>query len=160
MEVESKEIMENAKACPYCGAGEKHKRIAMVSYKNGDHKAVCENCSAEGDIGTYEYARFCWESGDVTIPIHSQKDVLKGCVALMQKLYDEFEDYLAYIGINLDAEDEPPEFRFTPLEVVRTLFLRNTSHSGGTSTAAKCRELGIDDAWDDFVFKGEDEEDV
>ena len=68
---------------------------------------------------------------------HDEKYILEGCIDLMDKLVEQF----------MDADpDELPSFAFTPFEIVNTLFLRHTSHSGGTSTREKCKELGVKDA--------------
>lgn len=79
---------------------------------------------------------------------HSEADIYKGCVALMQELMNRFEEYLDYIGVE-PKEDYDDEERFCtqfyPTEIVERLFLWNTRHSGGTSQLLKCRELGIDE---------------
>jgi len=42
--------------------------------------------------------------------------------------------------------------------IVQELFLFGTSHSGGTSTRAKCKQLGVDSS-DEIEFSfGDDEE--
>lgn len=77
---------------------------------------------------------------------HSELDVYKGCVALMQDMMERFEDYLNYVGVEpMGAEDEGRFYTFfSPMYIVERLFLWNTRHSGGTSQHLKCRELGID----------------
>lgn len=79
---------------------------------------------------------------------HDEKYILEGCIDLMDRLVDQFCEYLDFIGIDVEDTDpdELPSFGFTPFEIVNTLFLRYTSHSGGTSTREKCKELGIKDA--------------
>lgn len=84
---------------------------------------------------------------------HSEADIYKGCVSLMQELMGRFEEYLDYIGVD-PKEDYDDEERFCtqfyPTEIVERLFLWNTRHSGGTSQHLKCEELGIDT--DDVVI--------
>ena len=85
---------------------------------------------------------------------HSEADIYKGCIALMQELMGRFEEYLDFIG--LDPKEVEDEERFStafyPTHIVERLFLWNTRHSGGTSQRMKCRELGIDDA-DKVIFE-------
>lgn len=77
---------------------------------------------------------------------HSDKQIYDGCIELMSKMMDNFAWYLDFIGVKIDdiPEDEKFSFGISKMEIVRTLFLQHTGHSGGTSTRAKCDELGID----------------
>ena len=79
---------------------------------------------------------------------HSEKHILKGCIALMQQLVDEFEEWYRWQegedAIEKLPEDERFRINLTNTEIVRKLFLEATTHAGGTSTAAKCKELGMD----------------
>lgn len=78
---------------------------------------------------------------------HSEVEIYKGCVSLMQELMGRFEEYLDFIGVE-PGEDYDDEERFCtqfyPTQIVERLFLWHTSHSGGTSQHLKCQELGID----------------
>lgn len=77
---------------------------------------------------------------------HSERDIYNGCMELMNKLMDNFEWYLDYVGIKVDelGEDERFKLGISNFEIVQTLFLQHTDHAGGTSTLAKCEELGLD----------------
>lgn len=77
---------------------------------------------------------------------HSESDIYKGCIALMQELMGRFEDYLDFIGLDPKEANEEERFAtyFYPTQIVEKLFLWNTHHSGGTSQLLKCKELGID----------------
>ena len=77
---------------------------------------------------------------------HSESDIYKGCIALMQELMGRFEDYLDFIGLDPKEANEEERFAtyFYPTHIVERLFLWNTHHSGGTSQLLKCKELGID----------------
>ena len=79
------------------------------------------------------------------IQSQSERQIYDGCIELMQKLTDQFREYLDFVGIDITEIDEDELFRtrFSPMEIVRTLFLSHTDHSGGTSTREKCTELGI-----------------
>ena len=37
---------------------------------------------------------------------HSETEIVKGCIALMQELTGQFETYLEFMGINPDTEEE------------------------------------------------------
>ena len=78
---------------------------------------------------------------------HSEADIYKGCIALMQELMGRFEDYLDFIGLPSPTEANEEECFstcFYPTHIVERLFLCHTNHSGGTSQHLKCQELGID----------------
>ena len=91
---------------------------------------------------------------------HSERDILDGCIALMQELTDSFREYLDYIDALPDKDDEGCWTSMSYFEIVQRLFLWNTSHSGGTSTGMKCAELGVDSSKRvRFSFYAEDEED-
>lgn len=77
---------------------------------------------------------------------HSERQIYDGCIELMDKMMDNFAWYLGFIGVDIEnmADDEKLRFGISKMEIVRTLFLEHTDHSGGTSTIAKCKELGID----------------
>ena len=74
---------------------------------------------------------------------HSEKQVLEGCIALMQELTGYFEEWLEYHDFEVD-EDETFFVTMSYFHIVQRLFLWNTGHSGGTSTGLKCGELGVD----------------
>ena len=75
---------------------------------------------------------------------------------------EELKQYRA-IGTVEDAireldEEERFYYRMSYFSIVQELFLFRTSHSGGTSTRAKCKQLGVD--WSDgieFSFGGDEE---
>ena len=78
---------------------------------------------------------------------HSEAEIYKGCIALMQELMGRFEEYLDFIGLDPKEANDEERFAtyFYPTHIVERLFLWRTHHSGGTSQRLKCRELGIDD---------------
>ena len=78
------------------------------------------------------------------IESHSETEILKGCISLMQELTGQFEDYLDFMNIVPKNDEERFATSFTYSPIVRRLLLWKTSHSGGTSTMKKCRELGFD----------------
>lgn len=84
---------------------------------------------------------------------HSEKQILEGCIALMQEMVNGFREYLDYIGHDKpEYEEEKQPFCMSYFHIVNQLFLFHTSHSGGTSTRAKCHELGIDDSGQNVKF--------
>ena len=94
------------------------------------------------------------------IESHDEKYILEGCIQMMQELADYFGEYLEWIGNKPKSEEEKTPFAFRYFTIVQHLFLWHTEHAGGTSTRAKCRELGIEDASDivEFRFWNEDDE--
>lgn len=82
---------------------------------------------------------------------HSEKEIYQGCIRLMRQMVKRFEEYLDIIGIDLSGiyEDERFHVNLSNFEIVQNLFLYGTTHSGGTSTREKCKELGLDDS--DYV---------
>lgn len=82
---------------------------------------------------------------------HSEKEIYKGCISLMRELTDSFYEWLDFIGVDITKLDEEEQFErsFYPTHIVEKLFLRYTTHSGGTSQRMKCEELGVDT--DDIV---------
>lgn len=81
---------------------------------------------------------------DPTIESHSDADITQGCIDLMNQLVGRFEEYMDLVDIQPESEEERFQTSFTNAEIVQRLLLWKTSHSGGTSTWAKCRELGLD----------------
>lgn len=75
---------------------------------------------------------------------HSETDIYNGCIALMQELMEQFEEYLDWLGIHPDNDEDVFWTDFYPTHIVERLFLWHTTHSGGTSQRLKCHELGID----------------
>lgn len=96
-------------------------------------------------------------SEDGNLKSHSERDIWHGCLALMDGLMDEVQSWLLFIGI--DPNDYQGEERFcyeaSCFKMVQRLFLWNTTHSGGTSTRAKMRELGITKESERFEFDSE-----
>lgn len=78
---------------------------------------------------------------------HDEKYIFEGCIILMNKLVDQFQDYVENnLDINISELDDEDLFAISmpKEEIVQTLFLGWTNHSGGGSTRKKCRELGLD----------------
>ncbi|MBR3646213.1 MAG: hypothetical protein IKN54_07315 [Lachnospiraceae bacterium] len=79
---------------------------------------------------------------------HSEKEILNGCIALMQELNDRFVEYLDFMDVKPECDDEKWGTSFSYFEIVQRLFLHKTLHSGGTSTRLKIAELGFCDPKD------------
>lgn len=80
-----------------------------------------------------------------TTSSHSEKEILNGCIELMQQLVGDFENYLDFINFHPQNEEERFSTSFYMTEIVERLFLWGTSHSGGTSQRMKLKELGVTD---------------
>lgn len=95
-----------------------------------------------------------------TVSSHSEKEILKGCIALIDEMVGYFKDYLDFVDYVPESEEEKMPFVMSYFHIVNRLFLWHTKHSGGTSTRAKCHELGIEDSSENVKFYfWEDEED-
>lgn len=99
---------------------------------------------------------------DEIILSHSEAEIYKGCVALMQELVDDFMEWYKWQNGEdaIEELDEEEMFcvRKTPFHIVQRLFLWGTHHSGGGSTRSKCSQLGIKDWSEDIEFGFEIEE--
>ena len=110
-----------------------------------------EECRAEADKQKY----------DKELESHDEKHILKSCLGLMQDMVDEFAEWYRWQhgedSIKKLDEEERFCIRKTYFRIVQELFLLHTNHSGGTSTRAKCKQLGVD--WgEEIEFDWSDEE--
>lgn len=115
-------------------------------------------------IGTPEECREAVEKqkDDKELESHDEKHILKYCISLMRELVGKFEEWYEYVhgedAIKELCEDEKFRYRMSYFNIVQKLFLLATSHSGGTSTRAKCEQLCVDSS-DEIEFSfGDDEE--
>lgn len=115
-------------------------------------------------IGTVEECRMAVEKQkiDKDLESHDEKHILKYCISLMRELVGKFEKWYEYVhgedAIKELCEDEKFCYRMSYFNIVQKLFLLATSHSGGTSTRAKCEQLCVDSS-DEIEFSfGDDEE--
>ncbi len=93
------------------------------------------------------------------IESHSEQKIVECCIDLMQELVNEFEKYIDYIDIDLTELPDDEHFKvcYTNAEIVNRLLLSTTTHSGGTSTRQKCKELGLDSSKSvEFSFSTEE----
>lgn len=90
---------------------------------------------------------------------HTDRQIYDGCIHLMQKMVDYFQEYLEYLGYDLDKLDEDDRFAvgISNMEIVRWLFLLHTRNSGGCSTRDFCEKIGIDDSEIKFEFERDEE---
>lgn len=147
--------LENGE-CGFCGCkNEEGKRqyiriTRVLDRDSGEelgYGVYCDNCSAQTKIFNKAVGAIAsWRAFDYTIPVHSEKNILEGCISLLRELTDVFADYLEYRGIDQGADADKSEVfthHMNVSHIVNELFLHHTNHSGGTSTSAKCRELGV-----------------
>ena len=96
---------------------------------------------------------------DDAVKSHSEKQILEGCIALIDEMVGYFREYLDFVDFTPEYDEEKQPFCMSYFHIVNRLFLWHTSHCGGTSTRAKCHELGIDDSSETVKFElWEDEE--
>lgn len=145
--------------CKFCGADNNEKEHIFIGEEDGRVFAYCNNCSArtEEKLSQGE-AVSAWNGGHYTIQVQTERQIYDGCLSLMQGLVDSFKEWLEWQGIETPEEERFRRYYY-PAEIVNRLFLYHTYHSGGTSTRAKCHELGIEDPTRLIEFKVEDEED-
>lgn len=115
---------------------------------------ACHAAVIQIDVGQREEALECG-SEDGNLQSHSEKHILEGCIGLMHGMVEEIQGWLLSNDINPNKIDG--EFQHFCLEmpytkIVKRLFLWHTTHSGGTSTAAKVRGLGIEKEYEVFEF--------
>ena len=114
-------------------------------------------------IGTPKECRAAVEKQkiDKDLESHDEKHILKYCISLMRELVGKFEEWYEYVhgedAIKELREDEKFCYRMSYFNIIQELFLLATSHSGGTSTRAKCEQLGVDSA-EEIEFDWGDEE--
>lgn len=147
------------------------KTFTEVKYdKEKNYKELCQMALVSEEvkqyraIGTPEECRAAMEKQIVEkeLESHDEKYILKYCISLMQELVGKFEEWYEYVhgedAIRELDEEERFYYRMSYFSIVQELFLFRTSHSGGTSTRAKCKQLGVD--WSDgieFSFGGDEE---
>lgn len=114
-------------------------------------------------IGTLEECRAAMEKQNVNkeLESHDEKHILECCISLMQEVVNEFAEWYRWQH-GEDAIEELDEeerfcFRKSYFSIVQELFLIGTNHSGGTSTRAKCEQLGVDSS-EEIEFDWSDEE--
>lgn len=101
-------------------------------------------------IGTVEECRAAVEKqkADKELESHDEKHILKSCLGLMQEMVNDFAEWYRWQHgeDSIEEIDEEEIFciRKTYFRIVQELFLLHTNHSGGTSTRAKCEQLGVD----------------
>ena len=115
-------------------------------------------------IGTPEECRAAVEKQkiDKDLESHDEKHTLECCISLMKEMVNEFAEWYRWQhgedAIKELDEEERFCFRKSYFHIVQKLFLLCTNHSGGTSTRAKCEQLGVDSS-DEIEFSfGDDEE--
>lgn len=81
---------------------------------------------------------------DGNLRSHGEKDILKGCISLIDDAVVEAKCCLADHDDDQDEKSGKFDYSESYMTIVRRLFLWNTPHSGNRTTRAKCRELGVD----------------
>ncbi len=116
------------------------------------------------EIGAPEECRAAVEkqnSANKELESHDEKRILECCISLMQEMVNEFAEWYRWQhgedAIKELDEEERFCFRKSYFCIVRELFLLCTNHSGGTSTRAKCEQLGVDSS-EEIEFDWSDEE--
>lgn len=141
---------------------------STVTYTHKKEKAetilaMVEELEKYRAIGTPEECRAAVKKQNVNkeLESHDEKRILECCISLMQEMVNEFAEWYRWQhGEDVIEElDEENRFCFKKsyFSIVQELFLSGTHHSGGTSTRAKCEQLGVDSA-EKVKFEWIDEE--
>lgn len=142
--------------------------VSPLVYKGREEKAdtmlaMVEELKQYRAIGTPEECRAAMEKQNVNkeLESHDETHTLECCISLMHELVNEFAEWYRWQhredAIEKLDKEERFCFRKSYFRIVQKLFLFDTSHSGGTSTRAKCEQLGVDSA-DEIEFDWSDEE--
>lgn len=115
-------------------------------------------------IGTPEECQTAVEKQNANkeLESHDEKHILECCISLMKEMVNEFAEWYR-LQHGEDAIEELYEedrffFKKSYFRIVQELFLLGTNHSGGTSTRAKCEQLGVDSSEEiEFSFGGDEE---
>ena len=114
-------------------------------------------------IGTPEECQTAVEKQNANkeLESHDEKHILECCISLMQEVVNEFAEWYRWQHGEDAIEELDEEERFCSrksyFHIVQKLFLLCTNHSGGTSTRAKCEQLGVDSS-EEIEFDWSDEE--
>ena len=146
------------------------KLLVDIEYdKEKDYEKLCrqvlllEELKQYRAIGTSEECLAAVEKQNVNkeLESHDEKHTLECCISLMQEMVNEFAEWYRWQHGEDAIEELDKEERFcfrkSYFSIVQELFLIGTNHSGGTSTRAKCEQLGVDSA-EEIEFDWSDEE--
>ena len=146
------------------------KPFTEVEYdKEKNYKELCQMALVSEEvkqyraIGTPEECQTAVEKQNANkeLESHDEKHILECCISLMQEVVNEFAEWYRWQHgedaiKELDAEERFC-FRKSYFCIVQELFLLGTHHSGGTSTRAKCEQLGVDSSEEiKFDWRNED----
>lgn len=106
----------------------------------------CEKCNSNVFGSVYRIINKYKAAEELRMEKHTDRQIYDGCINLMQKMVEYFQEYLKCLGYDLDKldEDERFEVEMSNMEIVRWLFLFNTRNSGGCSIRDFCEKLGVD----------------
>lgn len=93
---------------------------------------------------------------ELELASHSENYIVEHCIGFMEDVHEKMMEYMEMMGV--EHTEGTPSLRYTYFEIVQGLLLLNTSHSGGTSTRAKCKQLGFD-SFKEIIIGENDNED-
>lgn len=79
---------------------------------------------------------------ELELTSHSEKDIVNMCIWLMQDVHDKMMEYMDMMEV--EHTEGIPTLNYSYFGIVQKLLLCRTRHGGGTSTRAKCEQLGFD----------------
>ena len=93
---------------------------------------------------------------ELELASHSEKDIVEACIGLMESVHGRLMEYMEMMDV--EHTEGTPVLNYSYFEIVQTLLLMRTGHSGGTSTRAKCEQLGFD-SYKEIIIGENDNED-
>jgi hypothetical protein len=78
---------------------------------------------------------------ELELASHSEKDIVHACIWLMEDVHEKMMEYMEMMDV--EHTEGIPKLNYSYFEIVQTLLLQRTRHSGGTSTIVKCEKLGF-----------------
>lgn len=94
---------------------------------------------------------------ELELASHSEKDIVEACIGLMEGVHGRMMEYMEMMDV--EHTEGVPVLNYSYFEIVQTLLLMRTGHSGGTSTRAKCEQLGLDSFEEIIIGEREDGDD-
>lgn len=144
--------------CPECGKSPRLSEVeGQYKYMCGVHRACGEWYSTKEKAAEDWNLRASFESefdderywGKPKMSICSDKQIVENYIGLVDGILGNLNEYR--------DEDAPPIYHVQSyFSIIQHLLLQGTTHSGGTSTIEKCKELGFD--YSEEVIFGEVEE--
>jgi len=119
--------------CPFCGS--RNTRVWDSRPRSDNTRRRRYSCNDCGErFTTYEQYE----------KVKSERDMILSIKTLLAHVMSEFEDYLDFMDVHPESEEEVFKIVIPITTIVRQIMLDGTGRSGMTSTIQKCNQLGLD----------------